>query len=157
MLRSTFTRTPPTVTLTVDVGDEERVLLMPRHENAYASVGTVAQVVEKVRLPGGARLMAGDAPPGMPFDGVKGVMLALQYDTVAEADAAANVVLDWTANTTSVNATGLSSSTTYAFAVLVKDQAGNKSLYTPKSTTTSASSGNRTGFTDNSPQSMRSA
>jgi ATP-dependent Lon protease len=43
-----------TVTLTVDVGDEEHVLLMPRHENEYAKVGTVAHVVEKVRLPGGA-------------------------------------------------------------------------------------------------------
>lgn len=39
-------------------------------------------------LPGGARLMAGDAPPGMPFDGVKGVMLALQVDTVDQAERA---------------------------------------------------------------------
>jgi PhnB protein len=38
-------------------------------------------------LPGGAMLFAGDAPPGMPFDGMKGVMLALQYDTVAQAEA----------------------------------------------------------------------
>ena len=30
------------VTLTVDVGAEERVLLVPRHENDYASVGVVA-------------------------------------------------------------------------------------------------------------------
>jgi PhnB protein len=37
-------------------------------------------------LPGGAMLFAGDAPPGMPFDGMKGVMLALQYDTVAQAE-----------------------------------------------------------------------
>jgi PhnB protein len=36
-------------------------------------------------LPGGALLMAGDTPPGMPFEGMKGVMLALQYDTVDEA------------------------------------------------------------------------
>ena len=36
-------------------------------------------------LPGGAMLFAGDTPPGMPFDGIKGVMLALQYDTVAQA------------------------------------------------------------------------
>ena len=36
-------------------------------------------------LPGGARLFAGDVPPGMPFDGMKGVMLALQYDTIDEA------------------------------------------------------------------------
>ena len=42
-----------TVTLPVDVGDEERVLLVPRHEQEYAKVGTVAEVVESVRLPGG--------------------------------------------------------------------------------------------------------
>ena len=30
-------------------------------------------------------LFAGDPPPGMAFEGMKGVMLALQYDTVAEA------------------------------------------------------------------------
>jgi ATP-dependent Lon protease len=44
-----------TVTLPVDVGDDERVLLVPLHQGAYASVGTVADVVERVRLPGGAR------------------------------------------------------------------------------------------------------
>ncbi len=43
------------LTLTVDVGDESRVLLVPRHENAFASVGTVADVGEHVRLPGGGR------------------------------------------------------------------------------------------------------
>jgi PhnB protein len=36
-------------------------------------------------LPGGAMLFAGDVPPGRPHDGVKGVMLALQYDTVDQA------------------------------------------------------------------------
>src|SRR5436190_2744258 len=43
------------VTLTVDVGDEERVLLVPRHEDEFAKVGTVAEVVDHVRLPGGGR------------------------------------------------------------------------------------------------------
>jgi ATP-dependent Lon protease len=43
------------VSLPVDVGDEERVLLVPRHENAYAEVGTVAEVGAKIRLPGGGR------------------------------------------------------------------------------------------------------
>src|SRR3954454_7921525 len=47
-----------TVTLTVDVGDEDRVLLVPRHEVEYAKVGTVAEVSERVRLPGGARAVA---------------------------------------------------------------------------------------------------
>src|ERR671931_2847200 len=43
------------VTLPVDVGDDDRVLLVPRHEGEYASVGTIARVAERVRLPGGAR------------------------------------------------------------------------------------------------------
>jgi ATP-dependent Lon protease len=47
-----------TVTLTVDVGDEDRVLLVPRHESEYAAVGTVAEVTDRVRLPGGARAVA---------------------------------------------------------------------------------------------------
>src|SRR6188474_731304 len=41
------------VTISADVGDEERVLLVPRHEGEYAKVGTVADVSERVRLPGG--------------------------------------------------------------------------------------------------------
>jgi ATP-dependent Lon protease len=43
------------VTLPIDTGDEERVLLVPRHEGDYAPVGTIARVAERVRLPGGAR------------------------------------------------------------------------------------------------------
>jgi ATP-dependent Lon protease len=43
------------VTLPVDVGGEERVLLVPRHEGEYATVGTIARVAETVRLPGGVR------------------------------------------------------------------------------------------------------
>jgi PhnB protein len=39
-------------------------------------------------LPGGAKLFAGDMPPGMPYEGVKGVMLAIQYDTVDQAHGA---------------------------------------------------------------------
>ncbi len=33
------------LTLTVDVGDAEQVLLVPRHEGEFAKVGTVADVV----------------------------------------------------------------------------------------------------------------
>jgi ATP-dependent Lon protease len=46
------------VTLTVDVGDAERVLLVPKHEGEYAAVGTVARVTDRVRLPGGAVAVA---------------------------------------------------------------------------------------------------
>src|SRR3954447_16129694 len=47
-----------TVTLAVDVGDEERVLLVPRTGDEFAAVGTVAEVVERLHLPGGARAAA---------------------------------------------------------------------------------------------------
>jgi ATP-dependent Lon protease len=46
------------VTLTVDVGDEERVVLVPRHESEYSAVGTVAEVTDRVRMPGGVRAVS---------------------------------------------------------------------------------------------------
>src|SRR3982074_2775221 len=47
----------PNMTLTLPgaCGEEERVFLVPRHENEFGTVGTVAEVVERVRLPGGLR------------------------------------------------------------------------------------------------------
>ena len=42
------------ITITADVGDDDRVLLVPKHGSDYAKVGTVAEAVERVRLPGGA-------------------------------------------------------------------------------------------------------
>jgi ATP-dependent Lon protease len=47
-----------TVTLAVDAGDEDRVLLVPKHEDEYAKVGTVAEVADRVRLPGGGQAIA---------------------------------------------------------------------------------------------------
>src|SRR5947209_3859854 len=41
------------VTLAVDVGEAERVFLVPVHEGEYARVGTVAEVTDTMRLPGG--------------------------------------------------------------------------------------------------------
>jgi ATP-dependent Lon protease len=46
------------LTLAVDVGDEDRVFLVPHHEQEFANVGTVAEVADRVRLPGGARAVA---------------------------------------------------------------------------------------------------
>src|SRR6201997_5813905 len=43
------------ITLTEDVGDDERVVLVPRHDNEFLEVGVVAEVSEKIRLPGGGR------------------------------------------------------------------------------------------------------
>src|SRR5215216_8102434 len=42
----------------VDAGDEERVLVVPRHGSDFAKVGTIARVTERVRLPGGGRAVA---------------------------------------------------------------------------------------------------
>src|SRR5918992_886832 len=47
-----------TITLAIDVGDEERVVLVPRKGDEFASVGTVANVLERLRLPGGGRAVA---------------------------------------------------------------------------------------------------
>jgi ATP-dependent Lon protease len=46
------------VTLPVDAGDETRVLLVPRHEGEFAKVGTIAEVTDQVRLPGGGRAVS---------------------------------------------------------------------------------------------------
>src|SRR5947208_2797391 len=40
------------VTLSVDVGSDDRVLLVPRQQHTYARVGVVAEVSERVRLAG---------------------------------------------------------------------------------------------------------
>ena len=46
------------VTLPVRVGDEERVLLIPRHDGEFAKVGTIAEVTDHIRLPGGGSAVA---------------------------------------------------------------------------------------------------
>ncbi len=46
------------VTLAVETGEEDKILLVPRHEQEFANVGTVAEVADRVRLPGGARAVA---------------------------------------------------------------------------------------------------
>ncbi|HLI32997.1 MAG TPA: endopeptidase La [Solirubrobacteraceae bacterium] len=43
------------VTLPIEVGNDERVVLVPRHESEFLEVGTVAEVADRVRLPGGGR------------------------------------------------------------------------------------------------------
>jgi ATP-dependent Lon protease len=46
------------LTLAIEAGDEEQVLLVPRHESEFASVGTVAEISDRVRLPGGGRAVS---------------------------------------------------------------------------------------------------
>src|SRR6201991_4644654 len=51
------------VTLPVRVGDEERVLLVPRHDGEFAKGGTIAEVTDHTRLPGGAPAAALSGAP----------------------------------------------------------------------------------------------
>ena len=62
------------LTLAIDAGDEDEVLLVPRKDDEFAAVGTVAEVHDRLRLPGGAnavtlegvrRGVAGAARPGV--------------------------------------------------------------------------------------------
>ncbi len=46
------------LTLAIEAGDEDRVLLVPQHEQDFASVGTVGEIADRVRLPGGGRAVA---------------------------------------------------------------------------------------------------
>jgi ATP-dependent Lon protease len=65
-------------TLSIDVGDEDRVFLLPEHEGEYGRVGVVAEVVERGRSRRGSpaatvvglhRGLAGAAVPGEDGDG----------------------------------------------------------------------------------------
>src|SRR5579864_3732242 len=49
------------ITLTINVGDDERVALVPRHESAFAEVGVIARVSDRIRLPGGGHAVALEA------------------------------------------------------------------------------------------------
>jgi ATP-dependent Lon protease len=60
-------------TLPIEIGSEAQVFLVPRHGTNYARVGVVAEVLERIQLPGGAsavslrglhRGVAGAAQPG---------------------------------------------------------------------------------------------
>ncbi|AIE85924.1 VOC family protein [Fimbriimonas ginsengisoli] len=44
----------------------------------------------QIELPGGALLYAGDCPPHVPYEGIKGVNLTLNFDTVEEAESVFN-------------------------------------------------------------------
>src|SRR5882757_11522418 len=46
---STVTATRP-----IDVGDEERVFLLPRQDGEFGRIGVVAEVIERGQLPNGA-------------------------------------------------------------------------------------------------------
>ena len=48
----------------------------------------------RLALPGGGMLYAGDAPAHVPYEGIKGVSIAVDYATVDEAEAVFNALAD---------------------------------------------------------------
>ena len=48
----------------------------------------------QLELPGGYLLYAGDAPAHVPYEGIKGVSITLNYDTVDEAEAVFNALAE---------------------------------------------------------------
>jgi PhnB protein len=48
----------------------------------------------RLALPGGGTLYAGDCPPQMPYSGIHGVGLTLNFDTVSQATAAFNALVE---------------------------------------------------------------
>ena len=46
----------------------------------------------RLALPGGGLLFAGDAPANMPYEGIKGVSIAIDYASVAEAEKVFNAL-----------------------------------------------------------------
>ena len=75
------------VTLTIDVGHDDQVLLVPRHEQTYARVGVVAEVSDRVRLAGRGLAVSltglHRAVPGAATTGADGV---LRVDVEARPD-----------------------------------------------------------------------
>jgi ATP-dependent Lon protease len=49
------------ITLATAVGKDERVVLVPRHEQDFAEIGVVATVTDRVKLPGGGSAVTVDA------------------------------------------------------------------------------------------------
>ncbi len=76
-----------TATLAVEVGDEERVLLVPRRGEHFASVGTVARVVERLRVPGaGEAVTLEGLHRGVPGSAVAGSDAALRVEVNEHTD-----------------------------------------------------------------------
>lgn len=48
----------------------------------------------RLALPGGGMLYGGDCPPTMPYDGIKGVSIAIDYDSVERATQVFNALAD---------------------------------------------------------------
>lgn len=56
---------------------------------------TARQILHaRLVLPDGGLLFAGDCPQNMPYEGIKGMSLTLNYDSISEAERAFNALAD---------------------------------------------------------------
>jgi ATP-dependent Lon protease len=84
-----------TVTLALEIGDEESVFLVPRSGDDFASVGTVARVVERIRIPGGGQAVALEGLyRGVAGSAVAGIEGALRVEVTEHADDAGSERVD---------------------------------------------------------------
>src|SRR5271155_4071412 len=49
------------ITLVAPAGKDERVVLVPRHEQDFAEIGVVASVTDRIKIPGGGKAVALEA------------------------------------------------------------------------------------------------
>ncbi|WP_167884381.1 Ig-like domain-containing protein [Leptospira ilyithenensis] len=89
----------------------------------------------KITVQWGAGTDAITLASGLEYKLVKDNVSSSNINTIALANAkiGSDLLMDWSANVLSKTATGLVASTTYHFAVLIRDAAGNMNLYSPSS------------------------
>src|SRR5271155_3097350 len=46
------------ITLAIPVGKDEQVVLVPRHDQDFAEIGVIANVTDRIKLPGGGKAVA---------------------------------------------------------------------------------------------------
>src|SRR5213080_4381315 len=84
-----------TVTLALEIGDEESVFVVPRSGDDFASVGTVARVVERMRIPGGGQAVALEGLyRGVAGSAVGGIEGALRVEVTEHTDDAGSERVD---------------------------------------------------------------
>lgn len=103
------------------------------------AISTSAVTATKTTVSWGAATDSSTATANLQYKVVKATA-STSIDTLAKIDAittvGAGLVQDWTANQLSVNLTGLLPSTTYYYAVAVRNDASMEAIYTPTSALT---------------------
>src|SRR5436190_9684537 len=77
------------ITLAADADKDERVFLVPKHDNTYANVGVIAEVADTVRIAGrGMAVSLTALERGIPGKAVEDLDGVLRVDVEARPDTA---------------------------------------------------------------------